>query len=62
MAMGISRTAAIEIAGIIPSDSLDESGVTNWIQNNPIEQLGLSDLVVADIKKAVQSPVTSIQN
>lgn len=62
MAMGISRTAAIELAGIIPNDSLDETQVTDWISNNPIEQLGLSDLVVSDIKKAVQVSAVSLQS
>jgi hypothetical protein len=54
MAMGISRTAAVELAGIIPSDSLDEAAVLEWLIANPLEKLGLSDLVVMDIKKAVQ--------
>lgn len=54
MALGISRTAAVELADSIPSDELTEDGVLKWLVENPIEQLGLPTLVVNDVKRTIQ--------
>lgn len=50
MSLGLSRTAAVELSGIIPQDDMNEDSVQQWISLNNVDQLGLPDLVVNDIK------------
>ncbi|PJA31880.1 MAG: hypothetical protein CO187_06990 [Zetaproteobacteria bacterium CG_4_9_14_3_um_filter_53_7] len=49
LALGLSRTSAIETSELISADSLNETHCLQWLQENELETLDLPEIVKREI-------------
>jgi hypothetical protein len=53
MGIGLSRTSAIALSEFITKDDLDEVQVTDALRALNLEGLGMSPIIVAEIRKVL---------
>jgi superfamily II DNA/RNA helicase len=53
IALGLSRSSAISISELIANDELGQKDCLKWLANPNLEMLGLSPIVIAEIRKVI---------
>jgi len=55
VALGLSRTAAVEVGGLIPSSELNVGGVVTWLTNTNLRALNLSSVIIREAERAAEN-------
>ncbi|MCX6925205.1 MAG: DEAD/DEAH box helicase [Verrucomicrobia bacterium] len=53
--LGLSRTAAVELAGHIPKTELSIDGVITWLRERSLEVYGISPVIIREVERALAS-------
>lgn len=53
--LGLSRTAAVELASHIPETELSIDGVITWLRGRSLEVYGMSPVIIREVKRALAS-------
>ncbi len=55
ISLGLSRVVAMKLNEESPRKDLDEVGALNWLRSRPLETLGLSPLLIAEVREMLTS-------
>jgi len=53
--LGLSRTAAVELAGGIPNTELSVEEVITWLRGRPLEVYGISPVIIREVKRVLET-------
>lgn len=55
VALGLSRTAAVEVARHIPNSELSVEGVIEWLRGRSLMVYGISPVIIREVERALRS-------